>query len=62
MISDKDIEIAKQEYINSEFSIRIFKPKGKENTTQIYIGTKEEIGTCIASMVEQLITKRCFFT
>lgn len=60
MLSDRDIEIAKQEYINSEFSIRIFKSKGKENTTQIYNGTKQEIATCVASMVEQLIKNGIF--
>lgn len=48
------------EYINSEFSIKIFKQKGKENTTQIYNGTKAEIGTCIASMIEQLMVNGIF--
>lgn len=49
-----------EEYKNSEFSIIIFKEKGAENTKQIYNGTKAEIGTCIASMIEQLIRNRIF--
>ena len=47
-------------YIDSEFSIKIFKVKGRENTTQIYNGTKQEIATCIASMIEQLIKNKIF--
>ena len=47
-------------YIDSEFSIKIFKVKGRENITQIYNGTKQEIATCIASMIEQLIKNKMF--
>lgn len=54
-ISSKDIEITKQEYINSEFSIRMVKSKGED-----YNGTKQVIATCVASMVEQLIKNDIF--
>lgn len=60
MLDDKKIEEMKKIYIDSEFSIKIFKVKGRENTTQIYNGTKQEIATCIASMIEQLIKNKIF--
>lgn len=60
MINNNDIKKAMNDYINSEFSIRIYKEKGAENTKQVYQGTKAEIGTCIASMVEQLIRNGIF--
>lgn len=60
MLDDKKIEEMKKMYIDSEFSIKIFKVKGRENTTQIYNGTKQEIATCIASMIEQLIKNKIF--
>lgn len=60
MLDDEKIEEMKKMYIDSEFSIKIFKVKGRENTTQIYNGTKQEIATCIASMIEQLIKNKIF--
>lgn len=45
-----------QEYKNREFYIKIWKDKGRMNTQQIYCGTKEEILTCIASMLDRLLT------
>lgn len=60
MLDDEKIEEMKKMYIDSEFSIKIFKVKGKENITQIYKGTKQEIATCIASMIEQLIKSKMF--
>ena len=60
MINNNDIKKAMNDYTNSEFSIRIYKEKGAENTKQIYQGTKAEIGACIASMVEQLIRNGIF--
>lgn len=60
MLDNEKIEEMKKMYIDSEFSIKIFKVKGKENTTQIYNGTKQEIATCIASMIEQLIKNKMF--
>lgn len=60
MLDDEKIEEIKKMYIDSEFSIKIFKVKGRENTTQIYNGTKQEIATCIASMIEQLIKNKIF--
>ena len=60
MLDDEKIEEMKKMYIDSEFSIKIFKVKGRENTTQIYNGTKQEIATCIASMIEQLIKNKLF--
>lgn len=43
MINNNDIKKAMNDYTNSEFSIRIYKEKGAENTKQIYQGTKAEI-------------------
>lgn len=60
MINKNDKQKMMEEYLNTEFSIRIYKEKGSKNTKQIYNGTKEEIGTCIASMVEQLIKNKIF--
>ena len=60
MLDDEKIEEMRKMYIDSEFSIKIFKVKGRENTTQIYNGTKQEIATCIASMIEQLIKNKIF--
>lgn len=60
MINNNDKQKMMEEYLNTEFSIRIYKEKGSKNTKQIYNGTKEEIGTCIASMVEQLIKNKIF--
>lgn len=60
MLDDEKIEEMKKMYIDSEFSIKIFKVKGRENTTQIYNGTKQGIATCIASMIEQLIKNKIF--
>lgn len=60
MLDDEKIEEMKKMYIDSEFSIKIFKVKGRENITQIYNGTKQEIATCIASMIEQLIKNKIF--
>lgn len=60
MLDDEKIEEMKKMYIDSEFSIKIVKVKGRENITQIYNGTKQEIATCIASMIEQLIKNKIF--
>ena len=60
MLDDEKIEETRKMYIDSEFSIQILKVKGKENITQIYNGTKQEIATCIASMIEQLIKNKMF--
>lgn len=51
---------ASNDYINSEFSIKIYKQKGALNTKQIYYGNSAEIGTCIASMIEQLVKNEVF--
>lgn len=55
-----DILNASKDYINSEFSIKIYKQKGDLNTKQIYYGNPAEIGTCIASMIEQLVKNEVF--
>lgn len=60
MINNNDKQKMMEEYLNTEFSIRIYKEKGSTNTKQIYNGTKEEIGTCIASMIEQLVKNEVF--
>lgn len=60
MITDSDKQKMIEEYKNREFSIIIFKAKGEKNTKQIYNGNKAELGTCIASMVEQLIKNKIF--
>lgn len=59
-MDNKELLNAANEYINSNFSINIFKKSGDLNTTQIYKGTPEELGVCIASSVEQLITNKIF--
>lgn len=42
---------------NAEFSIKVWKEKGKENTQQEYCyGEKPELLTGICSMIERLIT------
>ena len=51
---------ASNEYLNSEFYIKVYKEKGKWNTIQIYYGTQAEIGVCISSIIEQLIRNNIF--
>lgn len=45
-----------EDWLESEFEIRIWKESGKQNTTQIYQGTKAEILVCVSSMIEQLLS------
>lgn len=57
MLDDEKIEEMKKMYIDSEFSIKIFKVKGRENTTQIYNGTKT--GNCyLHSKYDRAINKK----
>ena len=60
-MTDEEIsKFLKQNYINSEFLIKIYKSKGEETTTQVYIGSKQCLATGITSMVMQLIKNEIF--
>lgn len=53
---EKEVNNNDEDWLNSEFEIRIWKESGRQNTTQMYQGSKAEILTCVSSMIEQLLS------
>lgn len=48
----------RQKWLDEEFELAIVKTKGRENTSQKYIGTKDGLCIAIATMTEQILRNK----